>query len=123
MVERVVERKLREEDDVQGVVVRVRGDNSNTNMADDENGNYFQETSNEFLSHDQTCQIALFKTHVSVAHLKTDSDRNKQRTKMYDTKHERVRVSQFVCPCLLNVSQKTFVHCTRVIAMVLGHFP
>ena len=39
MVERVVEGKLGEEDDVQSVVVRVRGDKSNTNMADDENGN------------------------------------------------------------------------------------
>ena len=27
-----------EEDDVQGVVVRVRGDKSNANMVDDENG-------------------------------------------------------------------------------------
>ena len=36
VVERVVEGKLGEQDDVQSVVVRVRRDKSNTNMADNE---------------------------------------------------------------------------------------
>ena len=66
VVERVVVGKLGEEDDVQGVVVRVRGDKNNTNKADDGKGNCFEETTNEFLSHDHTCQIALCKnTRVS----------------------------------------------------------
>ena len=103
--------------------MRVRGDKKNTNMADDGNGDCFEETTNEFLSHDHTCQIALYKTHVSVAHFKTNSDRNKQRTNMHDTEHESVRVFQLVCPCLSKVSHKTSVHCTRVIAMGLRHSP
>ena len=36
---------------------------------------------------------------------------------------KRVRVLQVVCPCLSKVSQKTFVHRMRVIAMGLGHSP
>ena len=50
-----------------------RGDKNNTNMADNGNGNCFEETTNEFLSHDHTCQITLYKTDVSVPHLKTNS--------------------------------------------------
>ena len=104
VVERVVEGRLGEEDDVQSVVVRVRGDKSNTNV-DDGNAYIFGEkTTIEFLSHEI-------------------SDRNKQQTHMHETKHERVQVLQFVCPCLSKVSQKTSVHCTRVIAMGLGHSP
>ena len=55
-----------------------------------------------------------------VAHLKTNSDRNKQRTNMHDTKHDRV--TQFVCPSLESVPENLF-HCMRVIAMGLGHSP
>ena len=50
---------------------------------------------------------ALYKTHVSVAHLKTNSDRNEQRTNTHDTEHERSIVLQFVSPCLSKVAQKT----------------